>query len=186
MTFALIVIDVQVDFFERQERLAAQRQRLVASINELVREFRGRRLPIIWIKQEYTPDLGDAPLAMRKQGIRITITGTPGSEIVPELNRMAMDQVVVKKRFSAFFNTDLAQILRSLAPVTLVLAGINSHACVRMTAIDAYMRDLEVVIAEDCVASYDDHHHEVTMRYLGDGIAQVLDNDQILRLLGTA
>ena len=46
-----------------------------------------------------------------------------------------------KKRYSAFFKTGLDQTLDLLKPVVLVLAGVNTHACVRMTAIDAYQRD---------------------------------------------
>ena len=45
-----------------------------------------------------------------------------------------------------------------------------------MTAIDAYQRDYEVLIASDCVASYDAEHHEVTKRYLDAGIARLMSS----------
>ena len=51
------------------------------------------------------------------------------------------DPVIVKKRYSAFSKTDLEDVLQRLMPDELVLAGINTHACVRTTAIDAYQRD---------------------------------------------
>jgi isochorismate hydrolase len=60
----------------------------------------------------------------------------------------------------------------------LVLAGINTHACVRMTAIDAYQRDLPVVLARECVASYDAEHHAITLRYLEGKIA-LMNNEEI-------
>ena len=62
----------------------------------------------------------------------------------------------------------------------LILCGINTHACVRMAAIDAFQRDLEVIIAADCVDSYDKEHHDISLRYLGRDISRVLDNDQIM------
>jgi isochorismate hydrolase len=61
----------------------------------------------------------------------------------------------------------------------LILAGINTHACVRVTAIDAYQRDWEIVLAADCVDSYDREHHDISMKYMKDKIATVLSNQEI-------
>jgi maleamate amidohydrolase len=92
---------------------------------------------------------------MRAKRFPITIKGTPGCQIVPELPISPSEIVIVKKRYSAFFGTELDQVLRELKPDAIILAGINTHACVRMTAIDAYQRDLPVVLASECVGSYD-------------------------------
>ena len=74
-------------------------------------------------------------------------------------------------------------LLDSLRPVILVLAGINTHACVRTTAIDAYQRDYDIIVASDCVASYDAEHHEVTKRYFHAGIARLVPSDEIAKML---
>ena len=69
---------------------------------------------------------------------------------------MASETIIVKKRYSAFFGTGLDEdILAELKPDTILLAGINTHACIRTTAIDAYQRDWPVVLALDCIDSYD-------------------------------
>jgi isochorismate hydrolase len=68
----------------------------------------------------------------------------------------------------------LDQLLAAWQPQRIILAGVNTHACVRTTAIDAYQRDYEVVLAEDCIASYDQEHHEVSLRYMAGKIAQVM------------
>ncbi|WP_353682583.1 isochorismatase family protein [Mesorhizobium sp.] len=39
-----------------------------------------------------------------------------------------------------------------------MLCGVNTHACIRMAAVDAYQRDFRVVLAEECVGSYDAEH----------------------------
>lgn len=179
---ALIVIDMLLDFFEQSPALAAQRAGLVARINELTSAFREHRQPVIWVRQEFRPDLEDAFLEMRRTERRVTIAGTKGVEILPELERLPSEVVVVKKRYSAFFRTELEDVLGALAPSSLVVAGINSHACVRTTALDAYQRDYDVIIASDCVGSYDHEHHVVTMRYL-DGKTALLGNDRLLSLL---
>src|SRR5262249_29955318 len=151
--------------------------------NRLAAAFRRAGQPVVWVRQEFAPDLSDAFLRMRKENLRVTIAGTDGCELLPELERHASEKVLVKKRYSAFFGTDLDETLGALRPVILVLAGINTHACVRTTAIDAYQRDYEVIVASDCVASYDAQHHEVTKRYLDAGIACFVPSGEIAKRL---
>jgi nicotinamidase-related amidase len=180
---ALIVIDMLVDFFDRQTTLKAERARLVACINDLAAEFRRFGQPVIWVRQEFKADLTDAFLVMRRHKISITIEDTPGCQILPELEREPEDHVIVKKRYSAFFGTTLDEILAREHIRSLVLAGVNTHACVRTTAIDAYQRDYETILASDCMASYDAAWHEETLRYLGDAIAPVMNLTTIVDLL---
>ena len=181
--YLLLVIDLLNDYFRQESALAAQRDRLVASVNRLAAAFRQARQPVVWVRQEFAPDLSDAFLRARREDHRVTIAGTDGCELLPELERHASEKVLVKKRYSAFFGTDLDETLAALRPVILVLAGINTHACVRMTAIDAYQRDYEVIVASDGVASYDAAHHEVTRRYLDAGIARFVSSAEIARML---
>jgi nicotinamidase-related amidase len=181
--YLLLVIDLLNDYFRPQTPLAAQRDQLAASVNRLVAAFRQARQPIVWVRQEFAPDLSDAFLRARRENHRVTIAGTDGCELLPELDRHASDKVIVKKRYSAFFGTDLDETLDALRPVVLVLAGINTHACVRTTTIDAYQRDYEVLIASDCVASYDAEHHEVTKRYLDAGIARFVPSAELAKML---
>ena len=185
MKAVLIVVDMLNDFFERSPVLAEQRARLVASTNALVRAFRSAELPVVWVRQEFAPDLHDAFLEMRASNTSITIAGTAGAEILPELERLPADPVIVKKRYSAFFGTDLDARLSEIHLDVLVLAGVNTHACVRMTAIDAYQRDFEVIVATDAVASSDPEHHDVTLRYLDGRIARILPTADVVDLIDT-
>src|SRR5208282_2724747 len=121
----------------------------------------------------------DAFLEMKAKGIRTTIKGTRGSQIISELRVATTDVVIVKKRYSAFFGTTLDEALARIRPDTLILAGINTHACIRTTAIDAYQRDWPVVLAADCVDSYDEEHHAISLAYMKDKIADVMSNDEI-------
>jgi nicotinamidase-related amidase len=178
-SFVLIVIDMQVDFFDRVSALAAQRASLVATINALVADFRRAGQPVVWVRQEFAADLSDAFLDMRRNNTPITIAGTTGCEILPDLDLRAGDHVVVKKRYSAFFGTRLEDVLAPFSAATLVLVGINTHACIRMTAIDAYQRDYEVILAGECVGSGDRAHHEMTLNYLDDHIVRIRSNSDI-------
>jgi isochorismate hydrolase len=54
------------------------------------------------------------------------------------------------------------------------VVGVNTHACARTTAIDAYQHDYPVYVISDCVGSYDQEHHEVSLRYIDGKIGTVL------------
>ena len=181
----LIVIDMLRDFLESWEPARkAQKESLVNSINELVAILRNSSRPVIWVRQEFEPDLRDAFPEMRAKGIRVVIKGTPGCEILPELAVAASDVVIVKKRYSAFYGTHLDETLARFRPDAIILAGINTHACIRTTAIDAYQRDCPVILAADCIDSYDREHHEISLRYMKDKIAALMNNREIRAALG--
>jgi nicotinamidase-related amidase len=176
-TPVLIVIDMLNDFLADWE--PGRRQGLVEAINGLVHMMRVHSHPVLWVRQEFEPDLRDAFPEMKAKGIHITIKGTAGCEVIPELEFAASDTVIVKKRYSAFFGTGLDETLSQLRPDAVILAGINTHACIRTTAIDAYQRDWPVVLALDCIDSYDREHHEVSLRYMKERLAAVLTNGEI-------
>ena len=106
-----------------------------------------------------------------------------GCEIASDLATTSSDPVVIKKRYSAFFGTQLDQMLHLLTPDVLILAGINTHACIRVTAIDAYQRDWKTVVAAECVDSYDREHHHVTLKYMKDKLAILMTNREIDAML---
>jgi len=183
MKTAILIIDMLQDFF-RDGRLKDHRGDLAKSINGLAENGREKNLPVIWFRQEFKEDLSDAFLALRKTGTALTIENTNGCRLLPELNKLEDDYEIVKKRYSGFFGTGLDGLLDGLKIDTLIIAGVNTHACVRMTVIDAYQRDYEVILAADCTDSYDGEHHEVSLRYFkNSNIAALLTNSQIKRIL---
>lgn len=102
------------------------------------------------------------------------IKDTHGSRILDELVRDDSDIEIIKKRFSMFYGTNLESLIEELNINQLILAGVNTHACIRTAAIDAYQRDFQVIIVRDCVASKDLEHHEITLDYLDGGAANVV------------
>src|ERR1035438_10484161 len=119
----LIVVDMVNDFLRRWDR--SDRERLVAATNELAGIMRRTSLPIIWVRQEFEPDLSDAFPEMRIKNIHVVIKGTEGCLIDSRLHVASSDLVIVKKRYSAFYRTNLDELLGRLQPDAIVLAGIN-------------------------------------------------------------
>lgn len=181
MKACLLVIDMQNDFLAAWDRAA--RQNLFAKTNELIGLFRQNALEIIWVYQAFRADLSDAFLEMRDHHISNVIEGTEGAKVASELDMQSQDTQILKKRYSPFFKTSLDEELARLKPELIVMAGVNTHACIRMAAIDAYQRDHRVVLASDCIGSLQTDHAAVSLDYMKDKIARVLDNAEIGALL---
>lgn len=180
-THYLIVIDMLNDFLDRWD--ADERAGLIGHTNHLIAVFRELTFPVIWVRQAFKPDLSDAYLIMRDKKISVTIEGTRGSQIDDDLDCRPSDTIVIKKRYSAFFGTNLDDVLNQHGPALLVLAGVNTHACIRTTAIDAYQRDYRVVLARDCTGSYDHEHARISLDYMDGKIASVMANTEIEHVL---
>jgi nicotinamidase-related amidase len=180
---AIFVIDMLNDSFGHAE-LERMRAGLCSSINHLTAFARARGFPVIWVRQEFEHDLSDAFLDMKRENIRMFIKGTPGPLILAELVRYDSDIEIVKKRYSMFYGTDLESLLRDIEADSLILAGVNTHACIRTAAIDAYQRDFQVTIVRECVASKDAEHHEISMDYLDGGIATLLTLGELKQQFG--
>jgi nicotinamidase-related amidase len=182
---AIIFVDLLEDFFAKPP-LSGRRASIVDAVNDLAGFSRNKGCPIIWVRQEFEPNLSDAFLSMRDQGTRITIRGTDGCKLLREVGREPTDHEIVKHRFSAFFGTQMAELLTSLDPTHVVIGGINTHACVRATALDAYQRDYRVILAADTITSYDDEYHRESMRYLVQSIGTAMSNSEIKNVIRAA
>ncbi len=176
-TNCLIIIDMQNDFLDRleDEGLAT----LLRNLNQLIDLFRASGSPVIWVRTLFKPDLSDAFLEMRDRQIAVAIHDTPGGAIHSDLKPEDGDLFIDKKRYSAFFGTDLDNVLDELGPDEITLAGVNTHACVRMTAIDAYQRDRRVLLASECIDSLDAEHARVSMEYMDNKIGVAMTNEQL-------
>ncbi len=120
---------------------------------------------------------------MRDENIKMYIEATFGSKILEELAPMDGEHEIIKKRYCAFFQTELDDLLKWLNPPYLVLAGVNTHACIRTAATDAYQLDYRVQIISDCVASPDQRHHDVSLDYL-ERVSKVVKLDEFIKAIG--
>jgi ureidoacrylate peracid hydrolase len=81
------------------------------------------------------------------------IEGTWGARVIDELAPRPDDQIVVKRRYSAFFNTDLDLTLKDMGVDTLVVMGVVTNICVRSTVHDAFFHGYRVAVPADACAA---------------------------------
>lgn len=184
MSTALILIDLQNDFFrteyEDQNHAKQVEQQLTKNINRLLDAARPQQIPVFFVVTSLEPDASNWNLRMKDLGSAICIKGTEGEAILTGLKFNEKDHIIHKTRYSAFFKTELDEVLKSMAIDTLIIGGINTHACIRTSAVDAFMRDYRVIIPEECVVSYNPEYHETSMKYFSKRIAMVLGLDSLI------
>ena len=71
---------------------------------------------------------------------------------------------MVKRGYSAFFETELLSLLRGLSADTLVLCGGFTDVCVHYTFADAHQNGFHIRVAEDVVAGSSVEAHEASLR----------------------
>lgn len=147
---ALLLVDVinPMDFPEAAQLLRfalPAAQRLV----ELKRRARAARVPVIYANDNFGRWRSDLSAVVK----RCLEPASKGQEVVQCLRPEADDYFVLKPKHSAFFSTTLDTLLRHLGAQTLVIGGFAAEICVLFTANDAYMRDFNVVVPADGVAS---------------------------------
>ena len=95
------------------------------------------------------------------------IEGSEEECIIDELVPLAQDaQIVKKRRYSAFFETELAAMLDELAPDKVVVMGDCTDICVLHTVAGLRNRDYPVEVPADCVASFDPQQHEWALGHI--------------------
>ena len=100
----------------------------------------------------------EASLEAGGEGARIGGLLAPGGD----------DYFILKPKHSAFFSTPLDLLLKHLGVRRLILTGVTSDQCVLATAADAKMRDYEVVVPRDAVASLTDERNERAVAHFGN------------------
>lgn len=174
---AVLVIDMQNDFgsvggmFERAGIDVSGIAAAALATRPVLTAAREAGLPIVFIKMEHAPDLSDmgpadAPHWIKHRPLRVgdTVTAPDGSEsrilvrgtwnteILDELAPEPGDLVVSKHRYSAFFETELDDVLKSLDAKYLLVTGCTTSICVESTVRDAMFRDYSCIVLEDCTA----------------------------------
>ena len=94
--------------------------------------------------------------------------GTFGQKVVAELAPTSGDISIVKRRFSAFYQTDLEIILRNIRgnerPVNaIIICGTVTNICCESTARDAFFRDYKVVFGTDICSAHTPEAHAATL-----------------------
>lgn len=197
---ALIVTDMQNDFcanggyYSRINQSLEPLRKVIPNIQRLVGAFRKLERPVIYTAAMYEPDGVDLPHnrhkilpGFAKRGKALLVARDSwGAEIIDELKPRRDEYVVKKRRFSAFYNTDLETILRCRKIETIILTGIVTYICVEHIARDAFIRDFDVIVVGDAVAGRDDELHRSSLKSMGWSCALIATTEGVIETLNNS
>jgi ureidoacrylate peracid hydrolase len=168
---AIVVVDMQNAFSSKGGMLdiagvdLADASRVVAVIHSVLDAARRRKVPVVYLRMAYKPDLSDSGgpnsanwhkelalnLMCSRPGLKgkVLTEGTWDAEIVPDLAPQPGDLVITKTRYSGFAGTTLDSQLRVRGIQFLFFAGIAANVCVESTLRDAYFLDYWPILISD-------------------------------------
>ena len=143
MKEALIIIDVQNDYFpggscELYRPLEAEKK-----IKELIDDSRASGRKIIYIQHINPPD------------DYFFIEGTDGVKISDRIKPAEEDKIIIKHYPNSFLETDLNEYLKSIGVEELIICGMMTHMCVDTTVRAAMDYGYSVKVVGDACATMD-------------------------------
>jgi nicotinamidase-related amidase len=148
---ALLILDMVSEFrYPDARRVLRGARRPAHAIARLKARARAANVPVIYVNDTAGKWESDArAFVQRCKGP--TALGREVVELIePNLDQ---DYFMFKPRHSAFFGTPLQSLLEELGISRLVLTGTMSHQCVLFTAMDAHVREYELIVPADCVGA---------------------------------
>lgn len=161
---ALLLIDVISDFeFEDGAKLFKNALPMARRLAALRDRAKAEKVPIIYVNDNF----GKWQSNFKNLLEHAIHEKVRGSEIVKLLKPdEEEDYFVLKPKHSGFYSTTLDILLEHLECRTLILTGVTTDICILFTANDAYMRDFNLIIPSDCVASVDAAENKHALRHL--------------------
>ena len=195
---ALLVIDVQNGFISKGGSYnllgmdTSHYQKVIPTIGKLIKKCRNARIPIFYtqaVRESSGIDLLTRThkiLPKSRERIRkrpICVRGTWDADIVDDIKPSDGDYIVIKRRDSAFQDTEIVVWLRSLRVDTLIFSGIDTSICVETSLRDAFNFGYDVVLISDATASNSTKHYESTLENVKNYYGMVINFEELCQSL---
>ncbi|MBI5921157.1 MAG: cysteine hydrolase [Betaproteobacteria bacterium] len=162
---ALIVIDIQNDYFPGGKFPLWNTDVVLANIQAAIAKAGARKIPVILVQHIADSKKGIAPFFNE---------GTPGVEIHPNILAAAPDAIIVNKSFAdSFEKTRLEETLAKLGVEELIVCGMMTQNCVTHTAISKAAEKYKVSILSDCCTTVDQMIHLIALNGVSTRVALV-------------
>jgi nicotinamidase-related amidase len=166
----LVVVDVQGGSVAAEDTGipkmsdAGSRRARVERVKELVAACRASGVPVVFVQEVHKRTLIDFGRELDgAEGVH-ALEGDATTELAPGLEPGPDEYLIRKRRYSAFFATELDLVLRSYGARAVLLVGGLTDVCVHYTAVDAHQHDYRIRVIEDCVGGSSQDAHEAALR----------------------
>ncbi len=196
---ALLIIDVQNGFmssggsYDLLGMKISNYQQIIPKLKELITTCRKHNVPVFYtqaVRESSGIDLLTRthrilPKA-REERIKkrpICVRGTWDAKIVDGVKPTNKDHIVIKRRDSAFQDTETEVWLNSLQVNTLIFCGIDTSICVETSLRDGFNRGYDVILISDATASTNSRHYKTTIEHVKEYYGLVMKAKEMERLM---
>ena len=142
MSSALVIIDIQNDYFENGTNVLVGSDKASLNAKRILEKFRSKGNPVVHVQH-----IAARPTAT------FFLPNTAGAEIHNNVKPLAGEKVVVKHYPNSFRETDLLDYLKSKSITDLVICGMMSHMCVDATTRAAKDLGFNITLIGDACAT---------------------------------
>ena len=162
---ALLIIDMIKDFIHADGALYCgdTSRKIVPFIQGKIAEFHRSNGLVVFLCDSHDED--DLEF---KMFAKHSVTGTEGAKIIDEMPVGEKDIIIKKKRFSAFYGTNLDVILKENNVSEVEVVGVCTSICVMDTVGDLRNRDYEVTVYKKGVADFDQKAHRFALQRMSN------------------
>ena len=144
MKKALIIVDVQNDYFDNGTMTLVGSDKACENVKLLLDKFRAETLPVIFIQHIATQ--ADATFFL---------PNSEGAGIHKAISPLKSEKIVVKYYPNSFKETDLKEYLEAAQITDLVICGMMTHMCIDATTRAAKDFDFNISVIGDACATKD-------------------------------
>jgi nicotinamidase-related amidase len=179
---ALILVDVTNSFFlEGMPNYYPASAEVVTPLRRLLAQARAADKIVVHAVEQHYPGFDDHE--WRKLP-RHHFIGDPDTAFFSGFEPQAPREIVTRKRrYSAFFATDLALFLQEQKISRVIIAGVKTNVCIRATAQDAFANGFDVVVPREATNSNRLHLAEASLEDIDRYIGAVSPIEAALRML---
>ncbi len=169
---ALVIIDLQNDYFEGGKYPLWNSEQVLRKIEEVIHKAQQLAMPIILVQHIADNRHGLAPFFNE---------GTAGVEIHSSIQKAVADaDIVVKHYADSFEQTDFKQILEKHSIDELLICGMMTQNCVTHTAISKSAENYKVTILADCCTTVDEMLNNIALHALSTRV-EILPAEQLMQ-----
>ncbi|WP_029150929.1 cysteine hydrolase family protein [Microbacterium indicum] len=161
---AVVVVDFQggdlnssFDTYDHEQLHKAQ---------SIVDHAREKDIPVVWIQEVHKPHLIDIGRELDGSEGPHCLEDSPYTAIATGLAPRADEFHITKRRYSAFFGTELDTVLKSYGVDSLVLIGGFTDICILYTSVDAHQKDFFLNVVTDVVAGSSVQAHDDALKMI--------------------
>ena len=198
----LLVMDMQNGFcahggsYEKSGANISLYREIIRNVKRIIDAAHEMRIPVFYTQQ--VREASGIDLLTRRhriiprrrleftENITACVRGTWDAEIIDELLPAENDHIVVKRRDSAFQDTEFELWLESLSADTVMYTGIDTCICVENSFRQGFNMGFDVILVEDAVASSWLELHKATLEKARGSFGLVLTTEQLIDMLRNA